>query len=181
MAVDDRLYLLAQESQLHKATRIRVSLLAEHDWDLKNNIKSNVVFASFGVCSGCAPLKMLYRMPGFMNELWKIVRVCFPKEKNMRLQYYRFYVESHWLAYKGRRNLFIANYILHDSLTSSNLHFATQDFRWLEFRVLMNKKTAPLEGLRSDISNQFQNRSLIAGNWKQNEMIVFLTFSHQNA
>ena len=93
----------------------------------------------------------------------------------------RFYVESHWLAYKGRRNLFIANYILHDSLTSSNLHFATQDFRWLEFRVLMNKKTSPLEGLRSDISNQFQNRSLIAGNWKQNEMIVFLTFSHQNA
>ena len=181
MAVDDRLYLLAQESQLHKATRIRVSLLAEHDWDLKNNIRSNVVFASFGVCSACAPLKMLYRMPGFINELWKIVRVCFPKEKNMRLQYYRFYVESHWLAYKGRRNLFIANYILHDSLTSSNLHFATQDFRWLEFRVLMNKKSAPLEGLRSDISNQFQNRSLIAGNWKQNEMIVFLTFSHQNA
>ena len=168
-----------QESQLHKATRIKVSLLADHDWDPKNNIRSNVVFAGFGVCSGCAALKMLYRMLGFMMSHEKSSGSAFQRKRIWKLQYYRFYVESQWLAYKGRRSLFIANYILHNSLTSSNLHFATQDFRWFEFRVLMNKKTAPLEGLRSNISNQFQTRWLIVGNWKQNK-IFFLTFRHQN-
>ena len=113
------------------------------------------------------PQYILYQKPGFVNEL-RTVRICCPGEKEMETTIDRFYVESHRLAYKGRRNLLIANYILHNSLTSSNLHFATQDFRWFEFRVLMNKKTAPLEGLRSNISNQFQNRWLIAGNWKQN-------------
>ena len=138
--------ICSQESQLHKATRIKVSLLADHDWDLKNNIRSNAVFAGFGVCSGCAPLKMLYRMPGFMMRYEKSSGSAFQRKRIWKFQYYRFYVESQWLAYKSRRNLFIVNYILHDSLTSSNLHFATQDFRRLEFRVLMNKKTAPLDG-----------------------------------
>ena len=85
----------------------------------------------------------------------------------------RFYVESHrWHIIKGRRNLIIANYILHNSLTSSNLHFATQDSRWFEFRVLMNKKTAPLEGLRSNISKSVPN-SIINCRQLEAELNIF--------
>ena len=159
--------ICSQESQLHKATRIKVSLLADHDWDLKIilEVMQYLLVLEFAVVahpSKCS-IECLVLWWGMKNRQGLLSR---------GKEYENFNTIDSMLNLNGWHiradEVYLLQTISFITLWHSNLHFATQDFRWFEFRVLMNKKTAPLEGLRSTISNQFQPRWLIVGNWKHN-------------